>query len=232
MIVIIDESNLDLARRFLERTFDSSLLLLGNLASHGPRLGEHANSGNFRAIIENGAVVAVFCLTRRGNLLVQAGGRDDLAEEILGACAADCLPIHVVVGEWRAADALWRVLCRRADFRPGSTLKEVLYAVELAQIREGASVPPVRLAKLDDFERWDALMHAFRTEENIPHQSTLEGRKAGFAEACAGGRYWAGIAGGQIVSTATISRSSAFRARWVESTRRPSTVGAGFREQY
>jgi uncharacterized protein len=204
MIVAIDESNQHLAREFLERHFDSALLLLGNLAEHGPRVGEHINSGNFQAVIENDAVVAAFCLTRRGNLLVQTGGREDFSQEILAACDAERLPIRGILGEFRGAHALWQLLCQRPEFRPGVTSKEVLYAVELVGVAERASAHPVRLAELDDFERWDALMQAFRTELGVPQQLTLEQRKAGFAEACARGHFWVGFAAGQIVAVATL----------------------------
>ena len=52
------------------------------------------------------AIVAVFCLTRRGNLLVQGGGRIDLAEQIFEACEAEPIEVRGIVGEWPLAEAL------------------------------------------------------------------------------------------------------------------------------
>src|SRR5687767_5200243 len=103
MIVAIDDSNIDAAREFLRRSAESSQILLGNLAAYGCQLGSRMNSGNFRAIVEDGAIVSVFCLTRRGNLLLQTAGRADLSGEILAACALDAVPIRGVIGEFRGA---------------------------------------------------------------------------------------------------------------------------------
>src|SRR4029077_11087448 len=89
MIGHVTDSDLQRVRAFLESHVDTSLFLLSTLAALGPRLGHHLNSGNFRLIEAHGQIVAVFCLTRRGNLLVQAGGRTDLAEQIFEACETE-----------------------------------------------------------------------------------------------------------------------------------------------
>src|SRR5260370_15668573 len=91
MIRRVTDSDLERARAFLESHVDTSLFLLSTLAALGPRLGNHLNSGNFRVIEEAGNIVAVFCLTRRGNLLVQAGGRTPEAEQIFEASQAQPL---------------------------------------------------------------------------------------------------------------------------------------------
>jgi hypothetical protein len=115
MIRHVTDSDLERVRAFLESHVDTSLFLLSTLAALGPRLGNHLNSGNFRKFEENGEIVAVFCLTRRGNLLVQAGGRVDLAEQIFEACEGEPIEVRGVVGEWPMAEALWKLL--RADPR-------------------------------------------------------------------------------------------------------------------
>jgi len=71
MIRNVETDDLERVRGFLEAHVDTSLFLLSNLAIFGPRLTDHGNSGNYRLVEEAGRVVAVFCLTRRGNLLVQ-----------------------------------------------------------------------------------------------------------------------------------------------------------------
>ena len=85
MIRHVTDSDIQRVRAFLESHVDTSLFLLSTLAALGPRLGHHLNSGNFRLIEEEGRIVGVFCLTRRGNLLVHAGGRTDLAEQVFEA---------------------------------------------------------------------------------------------------------------------------------------------------
>ena len=110
MIRNVETDDLERVRGFLEAHVDTSLFLLSNLAIFGPRLTDHGNSGNYRLVEEAGQVVAVFCLTRRGNLLVQAAGRADLAESILESCESEIIEVCGVAGEWATAAALWELL--------------------------------------------------------------------------------------------------------------------------
>ena len=66
------DSNQEEALSFLSRYENTSVFLLGNFNEHGPNLGIHVNSGNFKLIRNEGKIVCVFCMTRRGNLLVQS----------------------------------------------------------------------------------------------------------------------------------------------------------------
>ena len=59
---------------FLESHLETSLFLLNNLGTYGPRLTKAIYSGNFRAIEEDGRMVGVFAMTRRGTILAQTGG--------------------------------------------------------------------------------------------------------------------------------------------------------------
>src|SRR3954470_18146295 len=104
MIRHVTDSDLERVRAFLESHVDTSLFLLSTLAALGPRLGSHLNSGNFRLVEEDGKIAAVCCLTRRGNLLVQAGGRRDLAEQIFEACETEPIEVRGIVGEWTSAE--------------------------------------------------------------------------------------------------------------------------------
>src|SRR6266436_808157 len=113
MIRYVTDPDLENVRAFLESHVDTSLFLLSTLNSLGPRLGDHLNSGNFWVVEEHGRIVAVCCLTRRGNLLVQADGRRDLADQIFEACEMEAMEIRGIVGEWPTAEALWKLL--RAD---------------------------------------------------------------------------------------------------------------------
>ncbi|MEQ1871953.1 MAG: hypothetical protein ABL961_18190 [Vicinamibacterales bacterium] len=121
-VAAVDDANVERVRTFLLHHAETSLFLLSNLISYGPHLGAHINSGNYRYIEHEGRVVAVFVLTRRGNLLAHTGGRGDLVDPILGACAAETMPVTGVVGEWSSAQALWRRLCATPGFVPGRAL--------------------------------------------------------------------------------------------------------------
>jgi hypothetical protein len=131
MIRHVTDSDLASVRAFLESHVDTSLFLLSTLSALGPRLGSHLNSGNFRLIEEDGRIVAVCCLTRRGNLLVQAGGRTDVAEQIFEACETESIEVRGIVGEWATAEALWNLLRADPRFESTHTLKDVLYRLML-----------------------------------------------------------------------------------------------------
>ena len=171
-----------------------SLFLLSTLAALGPRLGSHLNSGNFRLIEEDGRVAAVFCLTRRGNLLVQAGGRTDLAERIFEDSEAEPMEVRGIVGEWPMAEALWKLLRADPRFEPTHALKDVLYRLMLKETRP--AVEPLnesltlRALRADDFVQWERLNSAYFAELSLPLQATLEQRRTDFMVRIRSGLWW------------------------------------------
>jgi RimJ/RimL family protein N-acetyltransferase len=196
---------------FLERHVDSSLFLLSNLEAHGPRLGEAQSSGNFRFLEEEGRVVAVFSLSRRGNLLLQAGDRHELGTELsrlaLEQARVDGLELLGVLGPWETAIAAWSTIGARAGFRPGLISKEVLYAVDLPAPKAGegsahlAVAPSSRLLAERDFEAWRALNDAYLIEEHLPPPpGTPAARERGYREAVAARCWWGDFAAGELVS--------------------------------
>jgi hypothetical protein len=183
MIRHVTDSDLERVRAFLERHVDTSLFLLSTLAALGPRLGSHLNSGNFRLIEEGGKVSAVFCLTRRGNLLVQAGGRTDLAERIFEDCEAEPMEVRGIVGEWPMAAALWKLLRADPRFEPTHALKDVLYRLMLKRMTRPSGQSSngsltVRALGADDFLQWERLNSAYFVELSLPLQASLEQRRA------------------------------------------------------
>ena len=81
------------ATEFLKAQYATSMFLLGNLADQGPNLADHPNSGNFKVLSFENEVVGVFCLTRRGNILLSAKTGIDFNEIILAECVAERIPI-------------------------------------------------------------------------------------------------------------------------------------------
>ena len=191
MIRHVTDSDLDRVRAFLESHVDTSLFLLSTLAALGPRLGHHLNSGNFRRIEEDGEIVAVFCLTRRGNLLVQAGGRTDLAEQIFEACESETIEVRGVVGEWPMAEALWKLLRADPRFETTHNLKDVLYRLMLKDtMGPMPRSPNVRLLDAADFVQWERLNTAYFAELSLPLQATLEQRRNDFIMRVRSGLWW------------------------------------------
>ena len=191
MIRHVTDSDLERVRAFLESHVDTSLFLLSTLAALGPRLGHHLNSGNFRKIEEDGEIVAVFCLTRRGNLLVQAGGRIDLAEQIFEACESEPIEVRGVVGEWPMAEALWKLLRADPRFETSHNLKDVLYRLMLKDmVGPMPASPSVRLLDAADFAQWERLNTAYFAELSLPLQATLEQRRNDFIMRVRSGLWW------------------------------------------
>jgi predicted GNAT family acetyltransferase len=203
MIKDVSESDLDKARAFLETHAETSLFLLSNLAEFGPRAGDDPNSGNYKFIEDDGAIRAVFCLTRRGILLAQTAGRRDLAEHIVHACERERISIQGVVGEWQAAEAIWRILCATPSFRPTHVSKEVLFHLALSKKDDGH--PRARFLDPIDFTEWVRLNSAFLTEQELPIHGTNEERRANFASECTARRWWGVFESNQLVSTAALN---------------------------
>jgi predicted GNAT family acetyltransferase len=207
MIRHVTDSDLQRVRAFLESHVDTSLFLLSTLAALGPRLGHHLNSGNFRLIEEEGQIVAVCCLTRRGNLLVQAGGRTDLAEQVFEACETETIEVRGVVGEWPMAEALWKLLGADPRFETTHNLKDILYRLMLNR-KPGTRVESANVRALDagDFVQWERLNSAYFAELSLPLQATLEQRRTDFIVRIRSGLWWGAFDDGhELVSIAALN---------------------------
>jgi ribosomal protein S18 acetylase RimI-like enzyme len=214
MIRDVATHDLERVRGFLEAHVETSLFLLSNLAVFGPRLTDHANSGNYRLVEEAGRVVAVFCLTRRGNLLVQAAGRSDLADSILEACEAETIEVTGVAGEWPTAEALWELLRADPRFEPTLSSKDVLY--RLALVGGGAATPSpaegtvkrhpaapgraVRALDGSDFEQWERLNTAYCTEMHLPLPRVDAAHEAEFVRRARAKWWWGAFSGSQLAA--------------------------------
>ena len=207
MIRHVTDSDLERVRDFLESHVDTSLFLLSTLVSLGPRLGSHQNSGNFRLIQQAGKIDAVFCLTRRGNLLVQAGGRTEFAEQIFEACETETIEVRGIVGEWPTAQALWKLLRADPRFEPTHALKDVLYRLMLTDAHSTAPEPlNVRALEAGDFVQWERLNSAYFDELSLPLQVTLEQRRTDFMVRIRSGLWWGAFDSNyELVSIAAIN---------------------------
>lgn len=85
-VLRVADADIPRAQEYLRDHSDTALFLLSNLAAHGHALSEAMNSGNFKFVAEKDQIQGVFCLTRRGNLLAECGGRSELAPIIVAAC--------------------------------------------------------------------------------------------------------------------------------------------------
>jgi ribosomal protein S18 acetylase RimI-like enzyme len=205
MIQDVTPSLLPEVRAFLESHLHTSIFLLHCLERFGPRLGEHRDSGNYRCVREGGPVVAVASATRRGHLLLQTGGRRDLAAEVLRGCAADPVRIDGVVAEWHAADSTWALLRGREGFRPTYEVQHVVFY--LASDTAPATPPPPRQALVrplvrEDFDAWYPLFHALEVEEGASLQGDRDEVRRRFSTAP--WRWWGAFVTGELAAAACV----------------------------
>ena len=210
MIRTVEIDDLERVRSFLEAHVESSLFLLANLAIFGPRLTDHWNSGNYHLVEEAGRVVAVFSLTRRGNLIIQAGGRADLAESILEACDSEPMEVCGVMGEWATAEALWSLLHADPRFEPGLSSKDVLYRLPLARTsgQPRRSLPPgitVRALEPSDYLQWERLNTAYCAEMNLPLPVLDDAHELEFGRRTRARWWWGAFSGSQLVAIAGLN---------------------------
>lgn len=204
---MVTEATVPAVRAFLELHAETSMFLLSSLATLGPVLGNDLNSGNYRYIEENGKICAVFCLSRRGNLLAQAGRRIDLAPIIVRACQDEPFSIQGVLGEWQLAEAIWQRLCADPLFVPTSVSKEFLYRLPLSAYVLGAVTPPAHTRALaaQDFGDWEPLNTAYLIEEGLPAQGSSAQRQALFTADASAGRWWGAFSSQHLVTVAGLN---------------------------
>lgn len=199
------EGHRDAALAFLRDRRETSLFLLGNLAELGPSLSDHLNSGNFKVVLEDGRVAAVFVLARRGNLIVQSDRPAAHAAPILDACREEPLALTGLIGDWDAIAPLHAALqARPAGFTTTFQSREILYR-RAVDPTPPAAHPAVRPLKAHDFDAWVALHTAFLADEGIPIQGTLAERRAAFAAHTAKGLWWGYFADDRLVSMVTLN---------------------------
>jgi predicted GNAT family acetyltransferase len=208
-ITDIGEETLAAAKAFLERFPETSLFLLSNIRAFGLRLGASLYSGNLKGIEQNGQLRGLFCLTRGGTLLAQTGGRPELAQDIVRACAEEPMPIRGVLGEWEITHAIWEALVAADVLRPTFVSKEVLYRLDLRHAGSLHEVPGVAVRFLEpgDHEQWAEVSAEFQKETHLPLPGTPDERKASFTRSV-GLRHWWGafqqdrlVAMGAIIAT-------------------------------
>jgi predicted GNAT family acetyltransferase len=200
------ESDVPKVQAYLRDHSETSMFLLSNLAAHGHALSDAMNSGNFKCLIGNDRIQGVFCLTRRGNLLAECGGRAELAPKIVDACRAESIPIAAVVGEWKLADAIWKILIESGSIaKVVNASREPLFRLHLDRILLPPRHARVRFLQPSDFDAWEPLNSAYLHEEGFPIQGSLEQRRKDFAESARARRWWGLWDRGRLIATGALN---------------------------
>lgn len=193
------------AREFLEIRYATSMFLLGNLQDRGPLLADHPNSGNFKILQSEEETVGVFCLTRRGNLLLSVSDAivgSTAIDEIFSACQTEGIPLKGVLGNFEAANAFRE---RAKEILPvcGFESREVLY--QLADWPEYPRDARVRHLEAEDFAQWLPIRRAFTAEEGIKHDLSDEQVKEIFLRYSAQKEYWGLFEEDRMIATAALN---------------------------
>jgi len=172
-IEAVDQSTESSMVDFLKQHEDYTLFLLGNYENCGLTLAESPLSGNYK-IIRNpeGKVIGVFCLTKRGNLLIESTISAPVFDLVLSSCEEESHPLKGILGRWDLCKPFWDFLKNKQVIdQEVFTSKEVLYSIDLSTV-QFESQPNVRLLKQNDYIQWKSLRLDFLGEAGLPNDLT------------------------------------------------------------
>lgn len=188
---------------FLKKHENYSLFLLGNLENYGPRLTEAPFSGNYKVIRNGDEIIAVFCLTRKGNILIQSTVQEPIFDRVLAACKEENLPINGVVGQWEFCKPFWDYLkSKKVIEKETFTSKEILYTLNL---HDFPSQDNVRLLTEDDYDQWKPLRLDYIEEKGLDNELTDKQLKDLFLEKAKKKIIWGYFLNDKLVSMADLN---------------------------
>jgi len=191
-------------RAFLEERYATSMFLLGNLADRGPALTKHSNSGNYKVLRQANKTIGVFCLTRRGNLLLTVEPGMSVNEVIWEACAAEKIELKGVLGELESAASFREFASARGVLANCSfSSQEILYQLDPLPIYPRDL--RVRLLRAEDFPQWLPIRRAYQSEEGVKLDLSEEQLKEIFLRYSGMKEYWGLFQGEKLVATAALN---------------------------
>ncbi len=201
----LTDSNLEDALFFLSKRENTSVFLLGNLHELGPNLGDHVNSGNFKLIREEDAIICVFCLSRRGNLLVQSELGQPTFELIVESCNEEPNKIRGIIGDWEFAKDFWQYLKDHNVIK-----KETFYSQEINYVLnlddcQFFNNKDVRILEAKDFQQWQALRLDYLLEQKLPNDLSNEEFYIQFLDKCKKSMIWGLFIESQLISIAGLN---------------------------
>lgn len=171
-IEMVTDSSQDEMLAFLSEHENYTLFLLGNFESYGSALTDAPYSGNFKLIRSHGQVVGVFCLTRKGNLLIETILRESGFDIILDACYQESIPLKGVIGNWDFCGPFWEYLkTQKIITKEVFASKEILYSIDLDKTSFSAQ-PNARLLTEADYIQWQPLRLDYLIEQGVPNDLT------------------------------------------------------------
>lgn len=202
----VNEQNIDLVKAFLDNHIETSMFIASNLETYGPELSESPNSGNFKCIESRGKITGVFCVTRRGIILAETGGKTELTNLVLESCLEEEFHIEGAVGEWILAESIWKRHLERSNAQETLRSKETLYRLLLTgELESSLGNSTARLLKPSDFEAWYLLIQGYLKELSFSENLSREQQKVVFEEYANTNRWWGLFDGQNLLSIASLN---------------------------
>ncbi len=215
------DSNQEEALSFLSKHENTSVFLLGNFNEHGPDLGPHVNSGNFKLLRDENKIVCVFCLTRRGNLLVQSEVIHPAFEFIVASCKEESNKIRGIIGDWTFAKDFWQYLKDCGIIKKETFYsKEINYTLSLDSWRNSAT-KEARYLEAKDFQQWKVLRLDYLIEQKLPKDISEDEMHEQFLGKCNKAMIWGLFIESRLISIAELNAKTSSIA----------TVGGVYTEQ-
>lgn len=204
-VEMVSEHNRELMVDFLKRHENYSMFLLGNFENFGAALSESPYSGNYKLIRCSNEIVSVFCLTKKGSLLIQSVICEPIFEYVLASCLEESIPITCLVGDWDFCNPFWEFLKQKGVIQGKTFLsKEILYNLDLSKISHFSN-PDARLLTADDFHQWKPLRLAYLQEQAFPNDLNDEQLLQVFLKKCTQRIIWGYFFRDQLVSIADLN---------------------------
>ena len=177
----------------LNKYEESSLMLLANLKSYGPLLTDDSYSGNFKCLVKENKVVAVFVLTRVGNLLLQTDHADDYSKIIIAECLKEPIPLHGVIGAWElAAPALNYAQQQLPSLKEKFCRKGILFRITLDTLAPHNHQHDIRYLQAADYPAWALLNKAYMQELHLALEENENARYKRFLKDIEN-KFWLGL---------------------------------------
>lgn len=164
----ITNNNLETVLKFLNKYEDSAVFLIGNLERMGPDKGESKFSGNFKMVLDEDRIIAVFCLTKGGTLLIQSEVLEPLFNLILQSSEEEKIPIKGLIGEWSFGSLFWEYLKSISVIKKENYCsKEINYTLDLKEWK-GKPSQKARALSQEDYQDWKVLRLDYLKEQGLP----------------------------------------------------------------
>jgi predicted GNAT family acetyltransferase len=171
------------AYELLYKYEETSLFLLSNLKMYGSKLTDDTYSGNFKCLVKSDNVVAVFALSKIGNLIMQTDRTEDYSEVIFKACMHEASQLKGIVGDWELAKPIWDYAKKQLpQLKEKLCAKEILFRIMLDDFVRADPAHNVRYLHAHDYPKWLPLIKAFSQEQNVDQGESDDDRRVRFLQ--------------------------------------------------